>query len=276
MKFLKRLFRSKLAILGLFFIAVFLLCSLFAPLIATYDYSQMDLYHVLQMPGGSHIMGTDEMGRDIFSGIVYGARTSVFIGVSVLVCGGFLGSLIGILAGFFEGRTEMILMRIIDTLMAFPSILLALLMIAILGSGLNGAIIAVSIATIPKFARIVRGSVLKAKKSEYVDACRVLGQSDIRILFRHVIPNGMAPIIVQATLTFSEAILIISGLGFLGLGADPMSAEWGAMLSNARAYLMTMPHIAIFPGIAIAITVLGFNLLGDGLRDTLDVKESGR
>lgn len=273
MKFLRRLFHNKLAVMGLFFILIFLAVSLFAPVIATYDYSEMDLYNVLQPPGNGHLMGTDEMGRDIFSGIIYGARTSVMIGASVLLCGGLVGTAVGILAGFFEGKLDMVLMRIIDTLMAFPSILLALFMIAILGTGLEGAIIAVSIATIPRFARIVRSSVLKTKKNEYIDASRVLGQSSAKILFRHILPNGMAPIIVQATLTFSEAILIISGLGFLGLGADPMSAEWGAMLSNARAYLMTRPHIAIFPGIAIAITVLGFNLLGDGLRDTLDVKE---
>ncbi|WP_130862314.1 ABC transporter permease [Bacilliculturomica massiliensis] len=273
MKFLKRLLSNKLAVLGIFFILIFLLASLFAPLIATQDYSEMDLYNVLALPSAEHLMGTDEMGRDIFSGIIYGARTSVLIGVSVLLFGGLVGTAIGILAGFFEGKLDMVLMRIIDTLMAFPSILLAMFMIAIIGTGLKGAIVAVSIATVPRFARIVRSSVLKTKKNEYVDACRVLGQSNMKILFRHILPNGMAPIIVQATLTFSEAILIISGLGFLGLGADPMSAEWGAMLSNARAYLMTKPHIAIFPGIAIAITVLGFNLLGDGLRDTLDVKE---
>ena len=273
MKFLKRLFGNKLAVIGLALISVFLIMAAFAPLIATHDYSVMDLYNVLSLPSSEHIMGTDEMGRDIFSGVIYGARTSVLIGVSVLLFGGLGGTIIGILAGFFGGKIDMFLMRIIDTLMAFPSILLALFMIAIVGSGLKGAIVAVSIATIPRFARIVRSSVLKAKKNEYVDACEVLGQSSVNILFRHILPNGMAPIIVQATLTFSEAILIISGLGFLGLGADPMSAEWGAMLSNARTYLMTKPHIAIFPGIAIAITVLGFNLLGDGLRDTLDVKE---
>ncbi len=273
MKFLKRLFSNKLAVIGLALISIFLIMAAFAPIIATHDYAIMDLYNVLALPSAEHIMGTDEMGRDIFSGVVYGARTSVLIGVSVLLFGGLAGTIIGILAGFFGGKIDMILMRIIDTLMAFPSILLALFMIAIVGSGLKGAIVAVSIATVPRFARIVRSSVLKAKKNEYVDACEVLGQSRAKILFFHILPNGMAPIIVQATLTFSEAILIISGLGFLGLGADPMSAEWGAMLSNARTYLMTKPHIAIFPGIAIAITVLGFNLLGDGLRDTLDVKE---
>lgn len=273
MKFLKRLFSNKLAILGVFFIVIFLTVSLFAPVIATHDYQKMDMYNVLSLPSSEHIMGTDDLGRDIFSGVIYGARTSVLIGVAVLLIGGSIGSIIGVLAGYFEGKLDMVLMRIIDTLMAFPSILLALFMIAILGTGLDGAIIAVSIATIPRFARIVRSSVLKTKRNEYVDACKVLGQSSSKILFRHVIPNGIAPIIVQATLTFSEAILIISGLGFLGLGADPMSAEWGAMLSNARAYMQTRPHVAIFPGIAIAITVLGFNLLGDGLRDTLDVKD---
>lgn len=273
MKFLKRFLGNKLAVLGLILIAVFLCASIFAPWIAQYSYQEMDLYHTLQRPGSGHLFGTDDLGRDIFSGVVYGARTSVLIGISVLALGGCVGSMIGVAAGYIGGKIDMVLMRIIDMLMAFPSILLALCMVAILGTGLRAAIIAVSIATVPRFARIVRGSVLKNKNSEYVEAARVLGQSSSKILFRHILPNGMAPIIVQATLTFSEAILIISGLGFLGLGADPLSAEWGAMLSNARVYMITVPHVAIFPGIAIAVTVLGFNLLGDGLRDTLDVKE---
>jgi len=274
MRLLKRLAVNKLAVIGSVFILLFVLCALCAPWLARVDYGFMDLYHTLQTPGGGHLMGTDAMGRDIFSGILYGARTSVLIGFCVLCLGGLLGAVIGVLCGFFEGKLDLMLMRVIDTMMAFPTILLALLVIAIIGPGLKGAVAAASIAQIPRFARIVRSSVLKTKKMEYIDAYYVLGQSKANILFKHILPNGIAPIIVQATLTFGESILIISGLGFLGIGADPMSAEWGAMLSNARTYLITAPHLAIFPGLAIALTVLGFNLLGDGLRDALDVKEN--
>lgn len=273
MRFIKRFLSNKLAVIGLILITLFLLSAVFAPMIANHDYTEMDLYNVLSKPGNGHYFGTDDLGRDIFSGIIYGSRTSLFIGVCVLAIGGTIGTVIGLIAGYVGGKVEMVLMRIIDMLMAFPSILLALIMIAIVGTGLKGAIFAVSVATIPRFARIVRSSVLKTKNNEYVAASKVIGQSSTKILLQHILPNGMAPIIVQATLTFSEAILMISGLGFLGLGADPLSAEWGAMLASARAYMITVPHVAIFPGIAIALTVLGFNLLGDGLRDTLDVKE---
>lgn len=272
MKIIRRLLANKLAVIGSTFILLFLLCALFAPLIATHDYRSQDLFHTLQKPGGGHLMGTDDLGRDIFSGIVYGSRISLLIGFSVLLFGGVIGTVIGVLSGFVGGKLDLVLMRVVDTMMAFPTILLALLLVSIVGTGLKGAIVAVSVATIPRFARVVRGSVLKIKANEYIDACEVLGQSQLKILFMHILPNGIAPIIVEATITFGSSLLVISGLGFLGLGADPLSAEWGAMLSNARAYLLTAPHLAIYPGIAIAVTVLGFNLLGDGLRDALDIK----
>lgn len=272
MKTLRRLFSNKLAVLGSIFILLFLICAIFAPWIATYDYSVQDLMNTKAPPDGNHLFGTDALGRDIFSGVVYGSRTSLLIGFCVLVLGGGIGIIIGILAGYFGGWIETILMRIIDSLMAFPAILLALIFVSVLGSGLKSAIIAVSLAQIPRFARIVRSSVIQIKSNEYVAAAEVLGQSQGKILFLHILPNGIAPIIIQASLSFGQSLLIVSGLGFLGVGADPLSAEWGAMLSDARTYLMTAPHLATYPGLAIAITVLGFNLLGDGLRDALDIK----
>ena len=272
MKTLRRLFSNKLAVLGSIFILLFLICAIFAPWIATYDYSVQDLMNTKAPPDGNHLFGTDALGRDIFSGVVYGSRTSLLIGFCVLVLGGGIGIIIGILAGYFGGWIETILMRIIDSLMAFPAILLALIFVSVLGSGLKSAIIAVSLAQIPRFARIVRSSVIQIKSNEYVAAAEVLGQSQGKILFLHILPNGIAPIIIQASLSFGQSLLIVSGLGFLGVGADPLSAEWGAMLSDARTYLMTSPHLATYPGLAIAITVLGFNLLGDGLRDALDIK----
>ena len=273
MKTLRRLFSNKLAVLGSIFILLFLICAIFAPWIATYDYSVQDLMNTKAPPDGNHLFGTDALGRDIFSGVVYGSRTSLLIGFCVLVLGGGIGIIIGILAGYFGGWIETILMRIIDSLMAFPAILLALIFVSVLGSGLKSAIIAVSLAQIPRFARIVRSSVIQIKSNEYVAAAEVLGQSQGKILFLHILPNGIAPIIIQASLSFGQSLLIVSGLGFLGVGADPLSAEWGAMLSDARTYLMTAPHLATYPGLAIAITVLGFNLLGDGLRDALDIKK---
>ena len=272
MKTLRKLFSNKLAVLGGIFILLFLLCAIFAPWITTYDYSVQDLMNTKVPPGGDHIFGTDALGRDIFSGVVYGARTSLLIGFCVLVLGGGIGILIGILAGYFGGWVETVLMRIMDSLMAFPALLLAIIFVSILGSGLKSAIIAVSLAQVPRFALIVRSSVIQIKSNEYVAAAEVLGQSQFKILFLHILPNGIAPIIIQASLSFGQSLLIVSGLGFLGVGADPLSAEWGAMLSDARTYLMTVPHLAVYPGLAIAITVLGFNLLGDGLRDALDIK----
>ena len=273
MKVLRKLLGNKLAVLGSLFILLFLLCAVFAPQLAAQDYSVQELMNTKAPPSAEHYFGTDDLGRDIFSGVVYGSRTSLLIGFCVLVLGGGIGTALGVLAGYLGGWVETVLMRMMDSVMAFPAILLALIFVSILGSGLKSAIIAVSIAQIPRFTRIVRSSVVKVKNNEYVAAAEVLGQSKWKILLWHILPNGMAPIIIQASLSFGQSLLIVSGLGFLGVGADPLSAEWGAMLSNARTYLMTAPHLAVFPGLAIAVTVLGFNLLGDGLRDALDTRD---
>ena len=274
MKILSRISENKLAIAGIILIGLFLISAIFAPFITDIDPQKQDLMNIMKKSDAENIMGTDELGRDIFSRVIWGARTSLFIGIAVVLIGGSIGTLIGVVTGYYEGKIDLILMRVMDTMMAFPTILLALLLVTIIGTGLKGAVIAVGLATIPRFARVVRGSVMSVKKNEYIEAAFVLGQNDVRILLKHVLPNCLAPIIVQSTLTIGYSILTISGLGFLGLGARPGDAEWGVMLSNARTYLRTAPHVAVFPGLAIAITVLGFNLLGDGLRDVLDVREN--
>jgi ABC-type dipeptide/oligopeptide/nickel transport systems, permease components len=273
MGFWRRLFLSKLALLGAMCIGAFLLAALLAPILANYDPTQQNLQLVMALPDTHHPMGTDELGRDIFSRVLMGARTSLFIGVVSTLIGGLTGIIIGAVAGYCGGKIDIVVMRVMDTMMAFPTILLALLFVTILGVGLNSAIIAVGIASIPRFAMQVRGSVLSVKQEQFIEAAYVLGQNHFKVLFKHILPNCVAPIIVQVTLTIGNAILTVSGLGFLGLGAKPGEAEWGAMLSNARAYLSSAPHVAMFPGLAIAFTVLGFNLLGDGLRDTLDVRQ---
>ncbi len=273
MKFFRALTKNKLAVTGLVIISVFIIMAIIAPIIANRDPTEQNLEFVLQKPDSQFIFGTDELGRDIFSRVVWGARNSLIIGVLVVALGGTLGVIIGIFAGYYGGLTDSILMRIMDALMSFPTILLSLLIVTIIGIGLEGAIIAVGLASIPRFARITRGSVLSVKEKEYIEAAVVLGQNNCKILIKHVLPNCLAPIIVQTTLTIGNAILVIAALGFLGLGAKPGEPEWGVMLSNARGFLRSAPHIALFPGFAIALTVLGFNLLGDGLRDVFDVRQ---
>ncbi|MHC1759475.1 MAG: ABC transporter permease [Negativicutes bacterium] len=273
MLFWRRFILNKLAMTGLLFILIFLLAALIAPLLVQYSPTAQNLNQVLATPNSQHLLGTDELGRDIFSRVLMGARTSLMIGVLATLIGGFAGIMIGALSGYCGGKLDMFIMRVMDTMMAFPTILLALLLVTILGTGLNSAIVAVGVASVPRFAMQVRGSVLGIKQEQFIEAAYVLGQKPYLVLCKHILPNCMAPIIVQVTLTIGNSILTVSGLGFLGLGAKPGEAEWGAMLSNARAYLNSAPHAAMFPGIAIALTVMGFNLLGDGLRDTMDVRQ---
>lgn len=273
MEFWRKLISSKLATIGILLIVIFLLAALLAPVLIKYSPTDQDLNKVMMLPDNSHLMGTDELGRDIFSRIMIGARTSLMIGILATFIGGAIGIIIGSISGYWGGKFDIVVMRIMDTMMAFPTILLALLFVTIMGTGLTSAIIAVGLACIPRFAMQVRGSVLTIKKELYIEASYVIGQKHFKVLFKHILPNCIAPIIVQVTLTLGNTILTVSGLGFLGLGAKPGEPEWGAMLSNARSYLTSAPHVAMFPGLAIALTVLGFNLLGDGLRDTLDVRQ---
>ncbi len=217
-----------------------------------------------------HLLGTDEQGRDIFSRLVHGAWISMFIGLISIGIGIGIGVPIGAISGFFGGATDMIAQRLIDTLLAFPGILLAIVLVATFGVGLDNLMIAVGIASIPIYARLVRGSVLSVKNREFVEAAGALGRGRMSTLFRHVLPNTLAPIIVQSSLQMAVAILFAAGLGFLGLGAQPPQPEWGVMLSRGREYLAVAPHVATFPGLAIMLVVFGFNLVGDALRDALD------
>lgn len=273
MDVVKKILHNKTALLGLILVTIILIFAVFADLIITHDPTKMDLSSIGAKPSGTHYFGTDELGRDIFSRVILGARTSLLIGVFVVLMGSIAGTIIGTLCGYYGGALDSIVMKIMDIMMAFPTILLALFFITIMGTGLMSAIVGVGLASVPRFARLVRGSVLSIKEKEYVEAARAIGQNNLLIILKHILPNCIGPIIVQATLTMGNSIITVAGLGFLGMGAKPGEPEWGAMLSDARSYLRSTPHIATFPGVAIALTVLGFNLLGDGLRDVLDVRQ---
>lgn len=221
-----------------------------------------------------YVLGTDEQGRDLLSRLVHGAWISLFIGLIAVFIGAGIGVPIGALSGYFGGTTDIVVQRVVDTLLAFPGILLAIVLVATFGTGLGNVMIAVGIAAIPVYARLVRGSVLSVRNREYVEAARALGRRSVPTLAKHVIPNVLAPIIVQSSLQMAIAILFAAGLGFLGLGARPPQPEWGLMLARGREYLAVAPHVATFPGLAIVFVVLGFNLVGDALRDALDPRLS--
>lgn len=267
---LSRVVKSKTSLIGLIIISLLIIIAAFAPQIATHSPTDQNIIDRYQAPSSEHWLGTDELGRDIFSRLVHGSRITIQIGVITVGISMIVGVFLGAVAGYFGRWVDQIIMRLIDIMMAFPSILLAIALVAVLGKSLTNAMIAVGIVGVPHFARIVRSTVLSVKETEYIEASRVIGAKNGRILFSHVLPNCLAPIIVQATLTIGTAILDAAGLSFLGLGAQPPLPEWGAMLSDGRSALQTAPWVVMFPGFAILLVVLGFNLLGDGLRDALD------
>ena len=268
--FWRRLRKNKLAMVSLVVLLTLSLVAIFAPLVAPYDPYLGDMPKALANPSSEHLLGNDELGRDILSRIIYGAGISLRVGLIAVGIALSVGMVVGSIAGYYGGRIDIIIMRFMDIMLAFPSILLAIALMAVLGRGVENAIIAIGIVSIPEYARIVRGSVLSVKENEYVQAARAIGNNDFQIIFKHILPNVMAPIIVRATLGISTAILETSALGFLGLGVAPPIAEWGTMLGSGRGYLFNAPHLVFFPGIAITLTVMAFNLLGDGLRDALD------
>ena len=267
-----RLRQNRLSVVGLALIAGFLLLAFAAPLIAPADPMRQALYNRLSPPTLAHPFGTDDFGRDILSRVIYGARISLRVGVVAVLIALVLGTGIGLVAGYWGGWIDQVLMRVMDLLLAFPSILLAIGIVAILGPGLENAMLAVGIVAVPQYARLVRASVLTVRETDYVLAARALGASDVRILTIAILPNCLAPLIVQATLGLATAILDAAGLSFLGLGAQPPTPEWGAMLSQGRELIVRAPWVLTFPGGAIFLTVLAFNLVGDGLRDALDPK----
>jgi len=262
--------RNRAAVAGGTVVVLFIAVALFAPVLSPYDPLKGRLGERLRAPSGAHWLGTDELGRDVLSRVLHGARITVQIQLAAVGLALAVGAALGLAAGYIGRWVDQLIMRLMDILMAFPGIFLALAIIAALGTGLGNVIIAAGIFLVPQFARVVRASVLTLKDMEFVQAARALGQGDFAIVFRYLLPNSLAPIIVQTSLRMATVLLTASGLSFLGLGVQPPSPEWGAMLSNARSYMITAPHVAMIPGLAIALVVLGFNLLGDGLRDSLD------
>lgn len=259
-----------LTVVGTLIILTIGLVALVAPLISPHDPLQLHLADRLLPPGHTYLLGTDEMGRDLFSRIIFGARLSLAAGVGIVSIAGIFGTVIGSVSGFLGGKTDLIIMRLMDIMLAFPSLVLALALSAALGPNFRNSILAVAVVKIPVYVRLVRGQTLSVKEKHFVKAAQTFGASKVWIISRHIIPNCLAPVMVQATLGIGEAILIAAALSFIGLGAQPPAAEWGAMVSMGRTYLLDQWWYATFPGIAIFITVVGFNLFGDGVRDLLD------
>ena len=276
LEFLRRFRRNTSAIVGGGLVLIVVLVAVFASQIAPYDPYEQDIYAAFQVPSRKHLMGTDEFGRDEFSRVAFGARTSLTVGLLVVVVGAGAGTVLGVVSGHFGGRVDAVIGRLFDVLMAFPGILLAMVVLTILGPSLFNALLALAISSIPSFGRVARGQVLSAKENEYVMAALASGCDAWRIMFVHILPNIIAPILVMASLRVAGTILQASTLSFLGLGAQPPTAEWGAMLSTGRDYMRYAPWLTTYPGLAIMVTVLGINLLGDGFRDILDPRLRGQ
>ena len=272
MTVMKSLSRNKMAVLGLIILLLLVIMGIFADFIAPYGYAEMDWKNAFQHPSAKHWFGTDEFGRDIFSRIVYGARTSLLVGFVSVGIAVLVGGALGAIAGYYGKRVDNVIMRLMDVLLAIPQTLLAIAIVAALGTGLTNLMIAVGVSSVPTYARIVRASVITIREEEYIEAAKASGTSNAKIIVKHILPNCVAPVIVQVTLGMAGAILTAAGMSFIGLGIQPPNAEWGNMLSTGRDYIRGYSYMTIFPGLAIVITVLSLNLLGDGLRDALDPK----
>ena len=268
--FWQRMLHNKIGMIGAAVILLNLLVAGLAPVLATHDPLAINVELQAVPPSAQHWFGTDEYGRDIFSRVIHGSRISLYISVLSVLVSTCLGVMLGALAGYFGGWMDNLIMRVMDAMMSFPAILLAIGILAVLGPNLNNVVLALGLVYTPRFARIVRGSVLSLKEKEFVEASRAMGNGDMYILFRHILPNCTAPLIVQITASLAYAILAESMLGFLGLGAPPPAPSWGNILSDARNFMMDNALMTVFPGLAITMAVLGFNLLGDALRDVLD------
>jgi ABC-type dipeptide/oligopeptide/nickel transport system permease subunit len=258
------------AMIGLAIITAFVALAVLAPVISPYDPNAQNLRDAIEGPSASHWLGTDQLGRDIATRLMYGGRISLLIGVVAVLIGLVVGVPLGMIAGYYGGWADLAISRFADMMFAFTSILLALTLVAVLGVSLQNVIIAVGISVIPVIIRLVRSSVLSLREEPYVEAARMLGASDLRIITRHVLRNSLTPVLVHGTLSIGVSILLAAGLGFLGLGVQSPTAEWGTMLGEGRQFIFSAPHLTTFPGIAIFLAILAFNLLGDGLRDALD------
>lgn len=267
--FLKKLKKNKGALVGAGILFFFITMSALAPIIGPYPVNEMMFEDSLQGPSAKHWLGTDEFGRDLYTRMLHGGRVSLLMGLVAVSISGTIGVILGVLAGYYR-RLDMYIMQFMDILMAFPSLLMAIAIVSILGVGLTNAMIAVAISVIPSFVRVVRGSVLSVRETEYVEASKALGVKDGKIIVKHILPNVASPIIVLATIQFGSSILSAAALSFLGLGAQPPNPEWGALVYVGKSFLSQAWWMTLFPGLAIMLVVLGFNLLGDGLRDALD------
>lgn len=271
-EFWKKFIRNKSALIGFTLIMILIMIAVFGPYLTPYEPNAQNYDRLLVGPSAEHWFGTDHHGRDIFTRIIHGMSITLRVGFSSVLMGMTIGVSLGVLSGYYGKWVDTIIMRFMDVLLAFPGILLALAIVSVLGGSINNVIISVGIFSIPVFARISRGSTLEIRELEYIEAVKALGASDLRIIGGHILPNIMSPIIVQATLNIATSVLTASGLSFLGMGAQPPTPEWGAMLSDGRNYMWDAPHVATIPGLAIVVVVLAFNIFGDGLRDALDPK----
>ena len=269
-RFCFKLRRNRAAVAGGVMLLIYLAAALLAPLLVQGDASAPNLMMALETPSPKDPLGTDELGRSILGRIIYGARVSLLIAVGVVAVGLFIGVPLGLVSGYFGGKIDFAIQRATDAMLAFPGFLLALALVSVLGVGIKNTMISIGISMVPQYIRLVRACVLTVRAEVYVEAARAAGTRDGMILWRHILPNVMVPITVQTSLSMGTAILFAAGLGFLGIGVQPPTPEWGTMLGSARNYLFHAPHVATFPGLAILLAVLSFNLLGDGLRDALD------
>ena len=268
--------RNRLALVGIIIVIAVLVVAFLAPVIQIHDPLQQNISNRLQTPSWEHWFGTDHLGRDVWSRIVHGSRVALMVGILAVGIGVIFGTPIGAISGYYRGKVDEVIMRIMDSLLAFPPILMALVVVTILGASLFNTMLAIGVDYIPRFARVIRGSVLSEREKEYVEAGRMVGESNLSILFRQILPNSLSPLIVQATVFIAYAMLTEAALSFLGLGIQPPNPSWGSMLNEAKLFIESDPYLAIIPGLAISITVLGFNLFGDGLRDILDPRLAKR
>ncbi len=263
----------RVALVGGALIILFVLVAVGAPWIAPYDPTAVNFQNTLKTPSLAHLFGTDNFGRDVLSRVIFGARTSLLIGVFSVIIGAVGGVFFGLVGGYFGGRLDTVIMRVVDVMLTFPRILLAILLIAIIGAGMTNIMLAVGVFAMPTYARLVRSSVLVLKETEFVEAARAVGNSHWRIIFRHILPGTLGPIVVQSTFLIATSIRVASGLSFLGIGVPPPTPEWGAMLADARSYIGLAPYLIAIPGFSLMTVILAFNLLGDGLRDALDPRQ---
>lgn len=264
--------KNKASVVALVIILLIIASAIFAPLLTPYTYDQMDLKNIMKMPSREHLLGTDDYGRDILTRILYGGRMSLLISLVAVAMAVVIGPLLGAIAAFYGGGTDTVIMRVLDVMMSIPGLLLSVSVSIALGTGIVQTAAAIAIGSVPPLARIIRAQVLTVRGQEYIEAARTVGASDLKIIISHIVPNSLAPIIVQATMRLSSAVTLISSLSFLGAGVQPPIPEWGSMLADGRSYLLSFWPMIIFPGVAIALTVLAFNIFGDGVRDALDPK----